>query len=134
MIFLDTTILIDFLNDVQEAADKITSLGSTPVFTSRLNIFEVLVGLFSLKRSEKFMQEHFMKFAALSNRIHIIELDNQSALKAAEIAGILNKKGTPIDSIDCLVAGIAISNGITTILTRNKKHFENIDGIKVEVY
>ena len=134
MIFLDTTILIDFLNGVTEAVDKVISLGGTPVFTSRLNIFEVLVGLFSIKRSEKFIQDHFMKFAALSNRIQILELDSRSTLKAAEIAGVLNKRGTPIDSIDCIAAGIAISNGINTMLTRNKKHFENIDGIKVEAY
>ena len=44
------------------------------------------------------------------------------------------KKGTIIADADCLIAGIAISKGVNKIVTKNKKHFEHIKGIEVEVY
>lgn len=36
--------------------------------------------------------------------------------------------------MDTLIAAIALSNGITTIITRNKKHFEQIKELNVVTY
>jgi len=33
-----------------------------------------------------------------------------------------------------MIAGIALSNNINTIITRDKEHFKRIEGIKVESY
>jgi len=55
-------------------------------------------------------------------------------MKAAEIHGELIAKGNKIDNTDSLIAAIALTNNINTIITRNKKHFERIKGIKVETY
>jgi tRNA(fMet)-specific endonuclease VapC len=39
--------------------------------------------------------------------------------------------GTPLDDIDLLIAGIALDQGLV-LVTRNRRHFERIDGLTVE--
>jgi len=39
-----------------------------------------------------------------------------------------------IEIPDTITAGIILSKGINTIITKNKDHFERIDGIGVEGY
>ncbi len=43
----------------------------------------------------------------------------------------LRKKGTPVDDIDLLIAGIAIENNMM-VITNNMSHFERIEGLEVE--
>ena len=64
----------------------------------------------------------------------MLPLDDLGIVRAAEISGTLMRKGETIDDCDCLIAGIALSKGVKTIITRNKKHFNKIKGIKVETY
>ena len=44
------------------------------------------------------------------------------------------KKGNMISDCDCLTAGIALSNGVNKIVTKNVKHFDRIKDIKAETY
>ncbi|MBS3083651.1 type II toxin-antitoxin system VapC family toxin [Candidatus Pacearchaeota archaeon] len=46
----------------------------------------------------------------------------------------LSSKGILIGKFDCMIAGTLLSNGIDTIITKNKKHFEKIKGLKVLSY
>ena len=66
--------------------------------------------------------------------ITVLHLDDNSIIKSAEICAELIKKGEIIEDCDCLTAGIALSSGIKTIVTRNEKHFKRIKGIYVETY
>jgi len=45
----------------------------------------------------------------------------------------LSRKGVTIDPEDSMIAGIAKVHN-ETLLTRNKKHFEKIEGLDVEGY
>lgn len=49
----------------------------------------------------------------------------------ARIKYALRKKGKPVDEFDMLIAGHALSEGLT-IVTDNIKHFENMPDVKVE--
>ena len=44
---------------------------------------------------------------------------------------LLRKKGTAVDDIDLLIAGIAIANKMT-LVTGNENHFKKIPSLKVE--
>ena len=68
------------------------------------------------------------------SNLEIFPLDSRAALKAAEIAADLDRKGVTVDPFDVLVAGIAIVNGVRTIVTRNVAHFERIPEIDVEIH
>ena len=44
---------------------------------------------------------------------------------------ILRERGKLIDEFDMVIAGQAIDNGLT-VITENVKHFNRIDGLKIE--
>jgi tRNA(fMet)-specific endonuclease VapC len=49
---------------------------------------------------------------------------------ASEIRRSLERSGNPIGMADSLVAGIVTRNG-GTLLTRNRRHFERVPGIRL---
>ena len=66
--------------------------------------------------------------------MEIFILGFKEAEKAAKIYNALESKGKLIDANDILIAGIMLSNGINKIITKNVKHFENIEVIEIIPY
>ena len=127
---LETSFVIDFLNGKKDAVSKISSLidESRDCIITTPTIFEVWSGIISLKKGEN---EKTKTKLLLNNQI-IYGLDIESAEIAGKIHGELVLKGLTIDPADCMIAGIAISNNIP-LLTRDR-HFERIEGLKIESY
>jgi predicted nucleic acid-binding protein len=128
MKLLDTTFLIDILNGKKETLPILKS--NIKLFTTQLNMYEVIRGMY-LKGISK---EKFTESVAFFESIYILPLDDNSILRSAEISSSLIKEGKEISNIDCLTAGIALTKGITTIVTKNARHFSRIKGIKAEEY
>ncbi len=61
----------------------------------------------------------------------IAPFGHAEACEAAKIRAELEVKGTPIGSIDYLIAGIARSHG-WTVVTGNQKEFRRVKNLKVE--
>lgn len=129
---VDSTFLIDVLENRENISEIVKKIEDEPIYTTHINIFEILVGIFSQKDID--VQKRLSQAKKLFNRFFILGLDEKSVLKSAQIAGDLNKKGAQIENMDCLTAGIILSNGVNTIITRNKKHFDRINDLKVEIY
>lgn len=70
----------------------------------------------------------FLDFANYNN---IIIPNIKSINISAQIYANLRKKGTPVDDINILIAGIAISNNLV-LITHNQKHFRKIEGLEIE--
>jgi len=128
MKILDSTILIDLIRG-KEYAIKVIDKNET-FLTTQINMFEVIRGLFLRKVSK----EKFPQVINLFSEIGVLPLDDKAMIKAAEISSQLYHKGNIIDDCDCLIAGIALSNGVEEIITRDAEHFKRIKGIKVETY
>ena len=107
MILLDTTFLIDLLKKRSNAVNK----------TKDIN------------HEEKLVEANI-----LLEKLEILSLDKNSAILSAKIGGDLTLKGQIVGDMDNMIAGIALSNGISTIVSRDKGHFSRIKGIKVETY
>ena len=60
----------------------------------------------------------------------ILPLEEDGARKAAEIRRTLVSRGADIGMADSLIAGACLSVG-GMLLTRNRRHFERIDGLKL---
>lgn len=125
---LDTTFLIDVLRGRPETRAFLES--DEPFLTTQINMYEIIKGLFY----EGASPEKFLKVQDLFKNIRVLQLDDQAIITAASICADLFKKGEPIEDCDCLIAGIALSNNISHILTRNDKHFKKIKRLKVETY
>ncbi len=129
MKLLDTTFLVDLLRGRAEAKNYLLSFPEI-FLTTQINIYEVMIGMFFRNISPvKLLQAE-----ELFENIRVLPLDDGGILKSAEICARLMKRGEIIDDGDCLTAGIALSKGITTIVTRNVDHFKRIKEITVEPY
>lgn len=128
-VLLDSTVLIDLLRANVEAQKRIVELRDEGAvfFTSSVNMYEVKCGLTNARKTPSNPEA---ALAAIQSELIMLNLDEEAAGRAAEVHGQLRSIGKPIDGLDYLVAGIAVSNGIEAVLTRNRKHFENIKEIK----
>ena len=129
--FVDTTLLIDLLRGKQEAIEVIRKVESRPLFTSEINVFELIEGVYA---SNLKVENHLEKVFALLTRITVLPFDRKAALAAGKISGILTKEGKKIGEVDCLIAGVALANGLHEIITENKEHFMRIPGLKIITY
>ncbi len=91
-----------------------------------ITYYEILSGL-----KHRDAQKQLERFVAFSQLNQIIPLTEESVKASAEIYTDLRKKGTPVDDIDLLIAGVAISNDLV-LITHNQKHFGKIKILELE--
>ncbi len=130
MIF-DTSFIIDVMRRDENALKKFREVlsGDQLQIITTPTLFELYSGL---AQSDKPYSEKEKIIYTIS---HLItwHLDQKSAERGGEIHGKLTKEGQMIDSIDSMIAGIALISG-ERVLTRNTKHFSKIAGLKTETY
>ena len=121
MFIADTDVLIDYLFGKGPAAERVyLELERGDLRTTVITRFELLCGARS-DRQRKFAEE-------LLEALPTLVLDRAAADTAAEIRQTLESRGEDIGMADCLIAGIVLRHeGI--LLTRNKKHFERVEGL-----
>lgn len=130
MICLETSFLIDMLKGRKEAFEKLREIKDKKTFTTSVCEYEVMLGAYLGNYSEKRLREA----VSLLNAIPVYDFESNSALKASQICAELISKGEQIEDTDCMIAGIAISNGCNVVLTKNIEHFKRIKELKVIGY
>ena len=63
--------------------------------------------------------------------VQCLPWDEAAATHFASIAADLHKAGTPIGSMDAMIAGHAMATG-AVLVTKNARHFARVAGLKVE--
>jgi tRNA(fMet)-specific endonuclease VapC len=122
MTIADTDVLIDYLANRGEADTVERLLSRGALRTTVISRFELLSGARSPKQLARLFQ--------LLEAVPSLGLDDAAADAAGEIRRSLERSGKPIGMADCLIAGIVTSNG-GTLLTRNRRHFERVPGIRL---
>ena len=64
-------------------------------------------------------------------RVQCLPWDEAAATHFASIAADLHKAGTPIGSMDAMIAGHAVASG-AVLVTNNARHFSRVAGLTVE--
>ena len=130
MVCIDTSFIIDLFRGQSfaksemaklEANDEIVSVASPTIME--------LISNATLNENKK-EKEEIIKF--LSSVI-ILNLEKESAILSGEIEAHLMLAGETIGIVDIMIGAIAKHNN-ETLITRNKKHFEKIPGLKVISY
>mgnify|MGYP001614450096 CR=1 FL=1 len=133
MLCLDTTFLIDLLKKREDACRKFQEIEDEELGTTQINVYEIKAGIYRRIGTE--MDNGQLKlFNQMIASLGMMPLDTGAIDEAAKINGKLTHKGEIINDLDILIAGICIANNCKTIVTKNKKHFERIDGLEVETY
>lgn len=129
--FADTTLLVDFLRGKPTALKIVQEAEAKSLVTSEINVYELIEGVYERGIN---IDEHLGKVLLLLSRLTVFPFDRRAAIKAGIISSNLSKTGKKIGEVDCLIAAVALANGITEIATQNKEHFDKIKELKVFTY
>ncbi len=127
MVLLDTCFIIDIIRNNSEAVDCLGRLliNTEPMLISSTTVFELHHGI---SRSQRKESEHQRVEAVLTD-VGVINMDSKIAASAGRLSGESHNQGRPIPSLDCIIAATALETG-EELLTRNTKHFDDIEGLK----
>jgi tRNA(fMet)-specific endonuclease VapC len=126
-ICLDSDFLVNFLRNKQEEVDFVKENEiSKDLATTYINAFELYYGASKSNDSNA----NSKAVAALLNRLTLLNFSDESAQKAGETLAKLERKGNLVDFRDLFIGTISLCEGYA-IKTKNVKHFENIQGLKV---
>ena len=127
----DTSFLVDIMKSDKDAirkADEIEKTGNTIAVTS-ISIFELFVGVnLSIKQ-----EQERNKITRILNGLSTISFDEDSAREAGRIFAQKRRNGLVIDPEDSMIAGIC-SRRNEILITRNIKHFQDIENVRIESY
>ncbi len=92
---------------------------------SIITYYEILSGLKHKDASKQL--DMFLEFVKHNS---ILPLTEESVTISSDLYAGLRKSGKPIDDIDILIAGIALSNNLA-LVTNNEEHFKNVKNLKI---
>ncbi len=130
MIGLDTSALVDLFRGEEKIKELFAHLDEE-VASTYINYFELMVGI---DQKDYSYHEELEFFKNLFEEVKLLTLNKDSCKSSSLIFWELKESGKMVGKLDCMIAGILLSNGVNKIITRNLKHFENIKGIKVISY
>lgn len=124
---LDTDILSMFFRGDEKVKENFRQYLEEydQIAISILTYYEIVSGL--KHRDAKKQLVTFLEFAS-HNLIY--NLSQKSTEISAELYADLRKKGTPVDDIDLLIAGIALEHDFI-LVTNNTSHFARIEELEV---
>jgi tRNA(fMet)-specific endonuclease VapC len=134
--FLDTTVLIDLMRTrdkgrhgaVVAALARLTTPVERPA-TSRFSVAEVLTGVARCDDPAGQLK----KVEAVLAGMPIREFDDVAMRIYPTIAARQFRLGRPVGVMDMLIASVALASG-QVLLTRNPKHFVDVEGLTVVSY
>ncbi len=127
MYLLDTDIIVGLFREDAAAVSFIEKKEHEQLLLSTLSLAELYKGAYQSVNKE--VQLRLIDKLLLFLRV--MPLDKKACRIFGENYAYLSSKGRLTQEKDLLIAGIAIANDLV-LATRNKKHFENIPGLKIE--
>jgi len=129
MYCLDTNIVIDIFRGDEKLREKVNEIGeSEDIFISFITLCELYKGAYLSKEAEKSLNEintFLLYFDSLDLTRDACEIFGKEYSR-------LQKLGKNTEELDLIIASIAKANNLT-LITRDQKHFENIN-IKKEIW
>jgi tRNA(fMet)-specific endonuclease VapC len=92
---------------------------------SIITFYEIVSGL-----KHRDAHKQMKSFLDFSSENRVLPITEHSVKISAEIYADLRKQGKPVDDIDLLIAGTAISNNMV-LITHNRSHFERISRLEI---
>ena len=126
-LLVDTDILSEFLRGTPKVVENAEMYFHSydAINFSIITYYEILNGLLY-----KNAQKQLKKFTDFADLNKILPLTISAARQAAEIYADLRATGQPIGHTDCLIAGIALTNGFQ-LVTNNTDHFKRVKGLEI---
>ena len=132
MPILDTDLIVGVFRNDHDAVEKVRALEleGSERYTTTITAFELFEGAYRSHDSKKAKELEFVR-EFLNSVDEVFALDYGASEIAGRIMADLQKKGTPLDLADVMIAAIAIKNK-DYLISRNKKHFSRIEGLMLQ--
>ena len=128
MWLLDTNICIHLIKKQPErVVQRLRSLDISTVGVSSITVAELQYGVAKSDRPE----QNALALAALLAPLDVLSFDDAAAAVYGTVRAGLERAGTPIGSMDLLIAAHALALG-RTVVTNNTREFSRVAGLKVE--
>lgn len=124
---LDSNTLIYAFKNKGAVRSHLAQHKDSEIFLCTPVLWEILSG--TLKSQSP--QTQLAQIDAVKNRFAILPFDLASAEQAAKTRAYLEQRGTPIGSIDTLIAGIALAHNLC-VVTRNTREFERVPSLQIQ--
>ena len=129
MYCLDSSTVIEYLKGNIGIKSQLDKVDSTNIYITTITLCELFKGAYLSFNIEK----NLSRVNSLFDYFNILEFDYNSAEIYGQKYSELKKSGKLTQDFDLIIASICIANNLI-LITRNKKHFENIKGLAVEVW
>ena len=135
MVCLDSSIIIDILRGKEsvEAIEERFDSSDEEVFIPSPVIIELIRGIHLIDSIKNIKEREIEEINNFLYSFVVLDFNKESAIKTGEIEAELRNSGEIIDLEDIMIGAIILQNN-ETLITRNKKHFEKIRGLKIEGY
>lgn len=127
-VLIDTDTLSFFFRGNENVVNKLQEYLTyyDKINISIISYYEILSGL-RFRDSKKILKS----FIDFTEQCSILPLTKESTEISSDIYANLRKQGNPINDMDLLIAGIAVSNEMI-LVTHNSKHFNRIENLDIE--
>ncbi len=124
---IDTDWAIHHLNEHAAVVERLQSLQPEGLGLSVAALAELYEGVYYSRDPE----ESELKLNDFLDSVSIVGLDEETARIFGRERGKLRRTGQIIGDMDLLIATTALQYGLT-LLTNNRRHFERIEGLRIE--
>ena len=127
---LDTNVLSELVRKrpSERVIERMRAVPPESLLTSSICVMEIRYGAARHPQGQALWERISREVLP---RIRVLPLTMAEAEKAGDLIAFLEARGAPIGLEDVLIGATALVNGHTTV-TRNVRHFDRIDGLKVE--
>lgn len=123
---LDTNIVIAYFNGRQDIARHIKII-LPHIALSSIVLGELLYGARASQRRD----ENLEKIYQFLRIVQVVDYDQACAEQYSHIRTSLRQKGRPSGEVDIMIGAIALAHD-AILVTNNTKHFQDIDGLRLE--
>ena len=129
MYCLDSSIMVPLLRGDKDLKKRVDSIKSEDISFTTITLCELFKGAYKSSRAKEnvnMVHDILRNYNLLSLNITSSEIYGMDFIK-------LEKEGKLTQVLDLMIASIAKANNLI-LITRNKKDFENIPDLKLEVW
>jgi len=124
---MDTDWVVEHLHGAKPVTQRLRELEKQGLAISVISLAELWEGVYYSRDPER-SQAGLEEFLS---GVFVIDLDREICKQFGRLRGRLRKEGRLIGDFDLLIGATALQHHCT-LLTNNRRHFEAIEGLRIE--
>ena len=124
---LDTNICVYWFKGNENIEKKALEVGLEGISISFITLSELYYGAYKSQKKEK----NILNIEKLKEKLFVVESNDMICEMFGKIKVVLINKGDIIDDADIFIAACTLTEN-AILVTNNVKHFERIEGLKLE--